>query len=164
MNNMYSNPRLTAPQIQQILDAVEQKTKIRIPDPLGRPRSSVEDLLLAETEDAPASMNDLEGARPRSAMTDEEIQAAAKASFHLGAGWGGYSFTNEGGIATIDSSGRISWSGFGGLGQTGQSQFTSGKDALNALANFFGLGREDSAPPSPPSPPSPPDDGGSGAP
>jgi hypothetical protein len=62
---------------------------------------------------APESMNDLEGAKPPSRMTDDEIQAAARATFHLGAGWGGVSFTNEGGIATINSQGVISWSSTG---------------------------------------------------
>jgi len=77
-----------------------------------------------------------------------------------GAGWSGFSPTNEGGIATIDSAGKISWSGFAGLGQIGQAQFASGKDAIAAI-----LGREDSsstppgAPPSSP-PNSPPDDPG----
>lgn len=121
--------------------------------------------MFALADIAPESMNDMEGARSRSKMTDAEIQAAGRAAFHLGAGWGGASFTNEGGIATIDSGGRISWSGFGGLGQTGQSQFASGKDALDAIASLFGRGRDDNAPnntapPSPPSESSVPDDPG----
>jgi hypothetical protein len=93
------------------------------------------------------SMNDLEGSRPRSRMTDEEISAAARAAFHLGAGWGGLSPTNEGGIATINSQGEISWSSTGQLNE-GHAQFASGKDALDALGNLastigatLGIGR-----------------------
>jgi len=105
--------------------------------------------------------------KSRSTMTDEEIQAAARAAFHVGAGWGGVSFTNEGGIATIDSAGKISWSGFGlGNIEGAQAQFASGKDALAALAALFGIRDNDApgtpgltgAPPSPPDTPGP-DDG-----
>ena len=89
----------------------------------------------------PDVMNDLVGSRPRATMTDDEIQAAAHAAFALGAGHGGLSFTNEGGIATIDSAGKISWSGWGGIAIEGaHSQFGSGKEALAAI-----FGREDNA-------------------
>ena len=90
------------------------------------------------------------------AMTDEEIEAYSQAQLNMGrapnagAGWGGSSFTNEGGIATINNEGVISWSGLGGrAGQSiagAQSHFASGKDALDALANLFS-GRTDNAPP-----------------
>lgn len=99
---------------------------------------------------APESMNDLEGAKSRSRMTDEEIQAAGRAAFHLGAGWGGFSFTNEGGIATINSQGQISWSSTG-QPNSGQAHFSSGEDALAAIANLFS-GRNTTTTPNTPTP------------
>ena len=89
-------------------------------------------------------------------MTDEEIQAAGRAAFHLGAGWGGVSFTNEGGIATINSQGVISWSSTG-QPNSGRSHFASGKDALDALATALNslLGKTDNAPPQAPPPDNP---------
>ena len=66
-------------------------------------------------------------------MTDEEVNlVSGRASFSMkggpGAGWGGSSFTNEGGIATINSKGEISWSGWGGIPNGGRSLFSSGRD------------------------------------
>jgi len=77
-------------------------------------------------------------------MTDEEVNlVSGRASFSMkggpGAGWGGSSFTNEGGIAT--STPRVSWSGWGGIPNGGKSLF-GGETA-----------REDVAPPAPPAPP-----------
>jgi hypothetical protein len=88
------------------------------------------------------------------------------AGLNPGAGWGGFSPTNEGGIATIDSSGKITWSGWGGsLANGGQAAFGNGQAALAAalaaLASLFGLGREDNAtPPAPPTPPEAPSEPG----
>jgi hypothetical protein len=46
---------------------------------------------------------------------------------------GRFQSNQRGGIANIDSSGKITWSGWGGtLGATGaQSQFSSGKEAID---------------------------------
>ena len=57
-----------------------------------------------------------------------------------GAGWGGFSPTNEGGIANIDSQGNISWSSTA-ESNSGHAHFGSIPDALNALANTLGFGR-----------------------
>jgi hypothetical protein len=75
---------------------------------------------------------------PPVVMTDEEIEAMAQAEMNMGpapnpgAGWGGSSFTNEGGIATIDSSGKISWSGWGGIPNGGKSLFSGREDNATA--------------------------------
>jgi hypothetical protein len=106
----------------------------------------------------------------KSIVTGEQQEASGRASlsFNPGAGWGGVSFTNEGGIATINSQGRISWSGLdpNGAGAIAgaQSHFSSGAAALAALAGLlgtiFGTGRTDAPPGAPPAPPDDPGDPG----
>ena len=79
--------------------------------------------------------------RSRATMTDDEIEAAAKAAFHLGAGWGGLSVVGPPDSTTgrtIDSEGNI----FNGdQGPQGHAQFANGQDAITAIANALGFGR-----------------------
>ena len=63
MNLLYEDPRLTAEQVQQILDAVGQKTEVKIPNTLApKPRSGVDELDLV-------------------AFTDEDFETDQEASF-----------------------------------------------------------------------------------
>ena len=104
-------------------------------------------------------------------QTDEEAQETGPANLNFslnitpanysglnpGAGWGGFSFTNEGGIAQIDSTGKITWSGWGGTLSNGGQTFGSGQAAIAALtsllSSLFGTGRTDNGPAAPPATP-----------
>jgi len=131
--------------------------------PLGRAPGATEDLPLDLAKVFASSTV---------VMTDVERETVSRASFapttsNPGAGWGGFSPTNEGGRATINSDGKISWAGMnhGPIGITGaQSQFSNNASLAQALASLLGSifgGRTDTGPPAPPSaPPETPDPGG----